>query len=195
MWSDLPDGATPLDPGEAEDLIPSFIRTKEALNRWEQENILEAERWLFAPRTRRRIEMTREFLLLVHGRVFDRTWRWAGQLRRTERNIGVDPRMIGVELRNLCDDASFWMEHGTYDLDETAARIHHRLVAIHPFPNGNGRHARMIADAVLFRGGRRRFTWGSANLVEAGEVRRRYIIALRAADGHDIRPLLEFVRS
>jgi len=195
MWADLPEGATPLHPDEVEDLIPSFIQTKEALNRWEQENILAAERWLFTARNRRRIEMSREFLLLVHRRMFDRTWRWAGQLRLTERNIGVDPRMIGVEMRNLCDDAVFWLRNGTYDLDEAVARIHHRLVAIHPFPNGNGRHARMIADAVLFREGRPRFTWGSANLVETGDVRRRYIMALRAADGHDIRPLLEFVRS
>jgi len=195
MWPDLPEGTTPLHPDEVEDLIPSFIQTKEALNRWEQENILAAERWLFTARTRRRIEMSRDFLLLVHRRMFDRTWRWAGQPRLTERNIGVDPRVIGIEMRNLCDDADFWLTHGTYGLDEAVARIHHRLVAIHPFPNGNGRHARMIADAILFRAGHPRFTWGSTDLVETGEVRRRYITALRAADDHDIRPLLDFVRS
>jgi Fic-DOC domain mobile mystery protein B len=195
MWDDIPGGATPLDPDEIESLIPTHIRTRGELDQWEQENILAAERWLFSPRTRRRIELTRSFVVLVHTRMFDRTWRWAGQFRRTERNIGVDPRVIAVELRGLLDDAQYWLANGTYDLDEVAARLHHRLVAIHPFPNGNGRHARMFADAVLFREGKPRFSWGSGNLLETGELRRRYLGALRAADAHDIRPLLEFVRS
>ncbi len=195
MWGDLPDGATPLNPDELEDLIPTHVRTRGELDEWEQENILQAERWLFSPRTRRRIEMTREFAVLVHARMFDRTWRWAGQFRRTERNIGVDPRAIAVELRNLLDDASYWLAQGTYPIDEAAARLHHRMVSIHPFPNGNGRHARMIADAVLWWRGSPRFTWGSGNLLEMGDVRRRYIAALRAADAHDIQPLLRFVRS
>lgn len=195
MWNDLPGGATPLDPDEVESLIPTHIRTRGELDQWEQENILAAERWLFSPRTRRKVELTRNFVVLVHRRMFDRTWRWAGQFRRTERNIGVDPRVIPVELRTLLDDAEYWIGHGTYDLDEVAARLHHRLVAIHPFPNGNGRHARMFADALLVREGQPRFTWGSGNLLETGEIRRRYLGALRAADAHDIRPLLAFVRS
>lgn len=195
MWDDIPGGATPLDPDEIESLIPTHIRTRRELDQWEQENILAADRWLFSPRTRRNIELTRSFVVLVHTRMFDRTWRWAGQFRRTERNIGVDPRVIAVELRGLLDDAEYWLANGTYHLDEVAARLHHRLVAIHPFPNGNGRHARMFADAVLFREGKPRFSWGSGNLLETGELRRRYLGALRAADAHDIRPLLEFVRS
>ncbi|HEX8430598.1 MAG TPA: mobile mystery protein B [Longimicrobium sp.] len=139
--------------------------------------------------------MTRDFVVLVHERMFDRTWRWAGQFRRTERNIGVDPRAIAVELRNLLDDAAYWLDEGTYPDDEAAARLHHRMVAIHPFPNGNGRHARMIADAFLVKKGVPRFTWGSGKLLETSDIRRCYITALRAADAHDIEPLLHFVRS
>lgn len=195
MPDDLPEGATPLDPDEVGDLIPTHIQTRQGLDRWEQENILQAERWLFSPRGRGRVRLDRDFVVLVHRRMFDHTWKWAGQFRRTERNIGVDPRLIGIELRNLLDDATYWLGHSVYELDEAAARLHHRMVAIHPFPNGNGRHARMIADALLFRERRPRFTWGSGSLMETGEIRRRYIGSLRAADNHDIGPLLDFVRS
>lgn len=195
VFEGLPEGATPLDPEEQDDLIPTFLRTKAQLDEWEQANILDAEMWLFSPRTLRKFQVSREWLLRVHHRMFSQVWRWAGHLRTTERNIGIDPQLIGVAMRDLCDDVAFWMEAGTYPLDEAAARLHHRLVAIHPFPNGNGRHARMVADALLAKEGAPRFTWGRDSLYANGEVRRRYIAALRAADGHDTGPLLEFVRS
>ena len=100
-----------------------------------------------------------------------------------------------MELRNLLDDTRFWIEHGTYEPDEIAARFHHRLVWIHPFPNGNGRHARTAADLLLVAMGKPRFTWGRENLVDAGQTRQAYVDALRAADAHDYGPLLAFVRS
>ncbi|WP_374566370.1 Fic family protein [Nitrosomonas sp.] len=74
-------------------------------------------------------------------------------------------------------------------------RFSHRLVAIHPFPNGNGRVSRLIGDLLAQQLEQEPFTWGRANLVDAGETRARYIEALRAADNHDIRPLLLFARS
>lgn len=188
------ESATPLDADEAEGLIPTHVTTQQQLNAWEQENILAAERWLFwSPRVR--AEPTREFLVGLHRRMFDRTWRWAGEFRRTEKNIGIDPHRIGIAVRDLCDDVRFWLEHGTYEVDEAAVRFHHRLVAIHLFPNGNGRHARMVADAVAARAGKPRFSWGSHDLAEIGAVRKRYITALQQADRGDISPLLGFARS
>jgi len=186
------DAATPLAPAEREGLIPSYITLRRELNEAEQANILEAGEWALA---RKRDVLTETFLKALHKQMFGRVWRWAGAFRLTERNIGVAPYRIPVDLRQLLDDCRHWVEHGTYPPDEIAARFHHRLVSIHPFPNGNGRHARMAADLLLTRLGQPRFTWGQANLVDPGETRQAYIAALRAADNRDIQPLLEFVRS
>ena len=127
--------------------------------------------------------------------MFDGTWRWAGRFRATERNIGVAPEQIGPQLRNLLDDTRYWLQHGTYALDEAAARFHHRLVAIHCFANGNGRHARLLTDVLLADHGAAPFSWGRGDLVRAGGARNRYLAALRAADGGDLGALLAFVRS
>jgi Fic-DOC domain mobile mystery protein B len=186
------DASTPLTEEEREDLIPSYIALRPELNEAEQANILEAEEWAFA---RKRDVLDERFLTGLHKRMFGRVWRWAGKFRKTERNMGIDAYRITVELRQLLDDCRYWIEHGTYEPDEIAARFHHRLVWIHPFPNGNGRHARIATDLLLVSMGRPRFTWGRVNLVDPGETRQRYVDALRAADHHDIGPLLEFVRS
>lgn len=189
---DQDDAATPLTPEERDGLIPSYITLRHELNEAEQANILAAGEWAFA---RTREVLDEKFLKGLHKRMFGRVWRWAGAFRLTERNIGVAPHRIAVELRTLLDDCRYWIEHGTYPPDEIAARFHHRLVSIHPFPNGNGRHARLATDLLLARLGQAHFSWGQANLVDAGETRRAYVAALRAADGRDLRPLLEFVRS
>jgi len=186
------DASTPLTAEEREGLIPSYITLRRELNEAEQANILEAEQWAFA---RKRDVLDERFLTDLHKRMFGRVWRWAGKFRHTERNVGVDPLRIATDLRLLLDDCRYWIEHGTYPPDEICARFHHRLVFIHPFPNGNGRHARLAIDLLLVALGQPRFSWGKTNLVNPGETRRAYVAALRAADGRDIGPLLEFVRS
>jgi len=186
------DAATPLEPEEREQLIPTYITTRAQLNEAEQLNISDADDWAFQ---RRRNVLDESFLRNLHRRMFGRVWRWAGDFRTTARNIGVDAYRIATDLRMLIDDVKFWIENETYPADEIAVRFHHRLVFIHPFPNGNGRHARLAADLLAVSLGRPRFTWGSTNLVEAAQTRRDYVAALRAADNHDITPLLEFSRS
>jgi Fic-DOC domain mobile mystery protein B len=186
------DAATPLTAEEREGLIPSYVTLRRELNEAEQANILEAEHWAFA---RKRKVLEERFLTDLHKRMFGRVWRWAGKFRHTERNVGVDPYRIATDLRQLLDDCRYWIEHATYPPDEICARFHHRLVAIHPFPNGNGRHARLATDLLLVALGQPRFSWGRTNLVNSGDTRRAYVAALRAADGRDIRPLLKFVRS
>lgn len=186
-------GATPLDPDEARGLIPGHIRTQAELNQWEQANVLEGSAW--AVRTRERDVLSEHFVRELHRRLFGATWRWAGTFRTSGKNIGVDPAQIAVKLRELLEDARYWIEHGTYPLDGIAARFHHRLVVIHPFPNGNGRHARLMTDVLLRRNGATVFSWGGANLETAGDARDRYLAALRAADAGNYRPLQEFVRS
>ncbi len=186
------DASTPLTPEERRNLIPAYITLRHELNEAEQRNILQAEQWAFR---RKRNVLSEDFLADLHRRMFGKVWRWAGAWRRTERNIGVEAYKIAVELRQLLEDCQYWIDHQSYPADEAAARFHHRLVWIHPFPNGNGRHARLAADLLLVTLGRPRFSWGRANLVNASDTRRTYVEALRAADRFDLRPLLAFVRS
>jgi Fic-DOC domain mobile mystery protein B len=194
MNFDYPEGATPLDPDEAQGLLMSHITNRTELDRWEQENIAEAEAWAF--RRKPRDILTAGFIKRLHKRMFENVWRWAGEKRGSGKNIGVEIWQIDPDLRDLCADCANWIEHGTYPPDEIAARFHHRLTAIHPFPNGNGRHARLMTDILLVHLlDRLRFTWGSGNLVNAGDCRQQYINALRAADRHDYTALLAFVRS
>src|SRR5580700_6928695 len=186
------DHATPLTPAEREDLIPTHITLRSELNELEQQNIATGDRWAFG----RRHVVTREsFHKSLHRRMFERVWRWAGKYRTTERNLGVTPHLIEVSLRQVLDDARYWVEHETYPPDELCVRFHHRLVSVHPFPNGNGRWSRFAADLLIVRQGGSRFTWGRANLQAASDVRRAYIDALKAADDHDPSSLLGFARS
>lgn len=131
----------------------------------------------------------------LHRRMLGDVWRWAGDFRTSERNIGMAYYQIPMALRQLLADAAAWIEHRAYSADEVAVRLHHRLVQIHPFPNGNGRHSRLMADLLVMQLGGERFSWGSVGLQDASEVRRRYVDALKAADNHDIGPLLAFARS
>jgi Fic-DOC domain mobile mystery protein B len=136
-----------------------------------------------------------EFLNNLHKRMYGNVWRWAGRYRISGKNIGIDAYRIPTELRQLLDYCRYWIENGTYEPDEIAVRFHHRIVSIHCYPNGNGRHARLAADLLLRSIGQERFSWGGKNLVDVGETRGRNIAALQAADKHDFGPLLEFVRS
>ncbi len=190
MFDGEPDGATPIDPDEADDLLPTHIRTRAELNLWEQENILEAATWIAAARAPALAEAT---IRELHRRMFDKTWAWAGQYRLTDKNIGVPWPMISTEVGNLLADGRYWVEHQTFRIDEAAARLHHRLVQAHPFPNGNGRHARLWCDMVLRQNGRVPFEWRNPELDSDGDARRAYIAALRAADSHDYDPLLRLL--
>lgn len=186
------DAATPLDEEEKDGLIPSYITLRGELNEAEQANILEAADWAF---DRKRDVLDEKFLNDLHKRMFGRVWKWAGSYRHSGKNVGVDAYMIPQELRQLLDDCRYWIENDTYSADEIAARFHHKLVWIHAYPNGNGRHARLATDLLLTAMKEPRFTWGSENLTDPGETRQLYIAALRAADAHDIGPLMEFVRT
>ncbi|MCP4125569.1 MAG: mobile mystery protein B [Gammaproteobacteria bacterium] len=186
------DTSTPLTPEEQEGLIPSYITLRSELNEAEQANILDAEEWAF---NRQRDVLAEKFLTDLHKRMFGRVWKWAGTYRRSGKNIGVEAYRIPVDLRQLLDDVRFWIDNGTYLPDEIATRFHHRLVWIHLFPNGNGRHARTATGLLLVALNRPRFTWGRESLIDANATRQAYVDALRSADHHDHEPLLEFVRS
>ena len=189
---DVDDAATPLGPQEREGLIPAYITSRAELNEAEQAGVLAADFWAFS---RKRLVLSEKFLLELHRRMFRATWKWAGTFRKTERNIGIEPYRITVELAVLLADAQYWIDFSVLPPDEIAIRFHHRLMSIHPFPNGNGRHARLASDLLLISLNRPRFSWGSASLVNTNQTRRDYIDALRKADRLNMSPLLAFARS
>lgn len=198
MTADPPDGATPLDSAETEGLLPHHVMTRAELDELEEANIQIGMEWALttAVLNRRRADvLTERFLYELHRRMFDEVWDWAGHVRRTDKNIGVDKARIRVEVRKLVEDARYWRENGTYAPDELALRFHHRLVSIHPFPNGNGRHARLMADLIVQQAGRRAFSWGGASLMTTSALRSAYIHALQRADEGDLCPLVDFARS
>lgn len=186
-----PDGATPLDPNELGGLKFKHVTTRAQLDELEQVNIQSGLRWLGRHRGD---VLTDDFVVTLHKRLFGEVWDWAGSFRRTGKNIGVDPAQIGVELRMLMDNVRYWAAHDTYAAAEAAIRLHHRLVQIHPFPNGNGRHARIMADAVLRRVYREKpIDWaGGHDLQKMNDRRAAYIAALKAADREDFTALLVF---
>ena len=184
--------STPLTPEESEALITAFIATRSDLNIAEQRNILGAEQWAFRGR---KDVLSEPFLRRLHHQMFREVWQWAGQYRKSARNLGVEAWQIHSLMAEMLDDVCFWVQEKIYPMDEIAVRFHHRLVWIHPFPNGNGRHARLTADLLLHQQGHPRFSWGQLNLQSPSVMRQRYIDALRAADDHDITPLLAFARS
>ncbi len=191
-------GQTPLDPDELGGLKPKHLSNQAQLNEWEQNNISEGSVW--AHRKLKR-SMTADlleeaFVRALHKRMFNATWSWAGAFRTTNKTIGVESQQIAVRLRQLLENAKFWIDNKTFPTDELALRFHRDLVWIHPFPNGNGRHSRLMAELVAISLGAKRFSWGSnANLVNAGGSRDAYIAALRAADEDDYGPLQAFSRS
>ena len=190
------DNATPLDEDERRALIPS-ISTRAELNAVERLNINEARVWAMRPSILKRADLlTDGFARELHRRMFNGVWRWAGRYRKTDRNLGWEVHRLTEGVHNAFADARSQLEHATYPLPEVAVRLHHQLVVIHPWPNGNGRHARLLADIMIAARGGEELTWGAgADLAAMGDVRQRYIDAVRQADEGDYVPLLDFARS
>lgn len=191
-----PDGGTPLSDEELGGLIPDFVATRGDLNRVELESITGALPRLLAlahsggPHA----VLDYGFLLDVHRRMFAPVWRWAGTLRRRETNIGVEPRQIATRVMQTIDDARHWHDAQVYEPDELAVRLHAILVRIHPFPNGNGRATRLLADLYLTSVGQPVFTWGRTSIYEEGRTRQKYLDAVHEADRGDYSLLGTFAR-
>ena len=191
-----PDGSTPIDPDEIGDLVPEHLETLDHLNEWEQANIASTVSWLHQRRRPTDRVLSEKFIREVHRRMFGDTWRWAGAFRRTEKNIGnVHWRDIHAQLHQLLENTKHQLADAAAARDEVAARFHHRLVQIHLFPNGNGRHARLVTDSLLASLGERSFTWGAQSEGDDTAVRTRYLDALRSADAGRFKPLITFVRT
>lgn len=190
-----PHGATPLDDETLQGLIPG-LTTQRELDEYEAAGIARALLWAYDSRTLKKDLLTVSGLCLLHKKMFAETWEWAGHFRKRQTNIGVSPERIQNDLGILLGDVRYWLEHKTFTLEEIAARFHHRLVWIHPFPNGNGRFSRLATDLLMEHHDEFRFSWGQANLGRMGEKREAYIHALKMADqNQDYKDLLVFMKS
>lgn len=191
----LIDGQTPLDEEESEGLLIPGITTRQELDEFEQLNIERAIKWSLGKKFTAEQILTEAFVKQVHKKMYEEVWKWAGKFRKSNKNIGVAWTRVGIDLKYLLDDCRFWIDKNTYNPDEIAVRFKHRIVQIHCFSNGNGRHSRFMGDLLItniFKA--ESFSWGGNNLVKAGEERSVYLQAVKAADQGDIVPLLEFSR-
>jgi Fic-DOC domain mobile mystery protein B len=194
--SDYIDGQTPLNEEEQNGLLIPSITTREELDEFEQLNIEKAIQWTFGKKWKAEQLFSEKFVKDLHKRMYGEVWKWAGAFRESEKNLGIKSYLIPTELKVLLDDAIFWVQNDTYSPDELAIRFKHRLVSIHCFSNGNGRHSRLMADLImekLFNA--TFFSWGSSNLVKATETRKAYIKAVKMADKQDLQPLIVFAKS
>lgn len=189
-------GQTPLSEEESEGLRIKTITTQGELDEFEQLNIQKAVQWTMSKRFKTETILTEQFIKNLHKRMFGDVWKWAGSFRQSEKNLGVSWHRIGLDVRQLLDDTNFWIANATFPPDEIVIRFKHRLVSIHCFSNGNGRHARLMADLMIENSfDKPIFTWNNSNMIQADETRQRYINALKAADNGTIEELIAFART
>ena len=190
------EGQTPLDEDEKEGIKIKSITTQGELDEFEQLNIEKAIEWTIHINFKAERILTEKFIKDLHKKMYGDVWKWAGEFRKTDKNIGVNWTKIGVELKNLIDDTRYWIENKTFSPEDIAIRFKHRIVAIHCFSNGNGRHSRIMADVIIESiFGNEIFSWHNSNIVKADETRKAYIKALREADNGNIDPLIKFAKS
>jgi Fic-DOC domain mobile mystery protein B len=186
-----PVGGTILDPDEKDGLLFRHIDTRVELDQMEQINIQQGMLWLLRKRVTAEDLLCESFVRQLHRKLFGQVWKWAGSYRLTEKNIGIAPEQVVVQLRLLMDDTRFWIINSVFKPQELALRFHHRLVYIHPFPNGNGRLSRIMADAILTKIlAENPIKWGEKSINSEGSIRSNYINALRRADKSDYSVLL-----
>ena len=193
---DYKDGQTPLEEEEKDGLKIKSITTYGELDEFEQLNIEKAVEWTIHTNLKPKNILTEKFIKDLHKKMYGDVWKWAGEFRRTEKNIGIPWTKIELELKNLLDDTKYWIENKTFSPEEIAIRFKHRIVSIHCFPNGNGRHSRMMADIIMESIlGNEMFSWHQSNMVKANEIRKEYINALKEADNGNVKPLIEFAKN
>jgi Fic-DOC domain mobile mystery protein B len=189
-------GQTPLDEEEKEGLLIPTIANRSELDEFEQQNIEEAMQWVITRSLNAKQILTEKFVKNLHKRMYGNVWSWAGYFRKTDKNIGINKWHISSALKSLLDDTLYWIEHETFTPDEIAVRFKHRIVSIHCFPNGNGRHSRLMADIIVNKIFKLPvFSWGADNLVKESDARTNYLIAIKEEDKNNYEPLISFARS
>lgn len=189
-------GQTPINEEEKEGLKINSITTQGELNEFEQLNIEKAVEWTIHNNLTTEKILTEKFIKNLHKKMYGDVWKWAGDFRKSDKNIGINWTLIGVELKYLLDDTDYWIKNNTYSPEEISIRFKHRIVSIHCFPNGNGRHSRLMADIIIESVfSKKVFTWNKSNMIKANNTRKEYINALKEADNGNINPLIKFAIS
>ena len=192
---DNTNGQTPLEEDEKAGLLIATITTRAELDEFEQLGVEKAIEWTMKRKLGLQQILTEDFVRELHKRMFEEIWKWAGRFRTSDKNLGVDQNNIHTEAKRLLDDCRYWIDHNVFAGDEIAVRFSHRIVSIHSFSNGNGRHSRLIADILVSHGfDRPCFSWGRINLTAHGAARSAYLKALRKADDNDYQSLIDFAR-
>ena len=192
MEINLPRGAAPFN---TNGLLHRHLTTQEELNALEFANINQAMgKYLLGSLTEKKAPFTLEWLFQVHREMFEEVWDWAGKPRNTEFKIGVLPAQIPSFLKQLLDDLKYWEGQTTMEPIEIASHLHHRLVQIHPFENGNSRWARLLTNIYLKKQGLPLVQWPEGSLGQEGDIRDCYIDALKAADRGDSGALIDLHR-
>ena len=190
------DGQTPMEEQEKQGLLIPTIATRGELDEFEQQNIEQAILWTLTHRFKPSQIFTQTFIKELHIQMYGGVWHWAGQFRKTNKNLGIDKSQIPIALKTLLDDVQYWLKHNTYPAPEIAIRFKHRLVSIHCFPNGNGRHSRLMADIIIEQiFSQPAFSWGAGSIASDSLARATYIAALKAADRGDYTLLLDFAKA
>ena len=193
LTSDYKDGQTPLNEEEKEGLKIKTIATHQELDEFEQQNIEAALGWLMKKKISSELFLSEKFIKELHAKMFGSVWLWAGTFRKSNKNIGVEWRTIAVDLKKLFDDCFYWLENKTFSEEEIAIRFKHRVVFIHPFPNGNGRLSRLMADVMMEKVFKKPvFSWGGININTDNKL---YLKAIREADQGNFKPLIKFSKS
>jgi Fic-DOC domain mobile mystery protein B len=193
---DFTNDQTPLEEDEKEGLLIKSITTRGELDEFEQQNIEKAMLWLRTKKFTPEEILSEKFIKELHKRMYATVWKWAGEFRKTDKNIGIDKQNITVALKQLLDDCLYWIKHHSFGEEEIAIRLKHRIIFIHCFANGNGRHSRLMADVIMEKVFRLPpFTWGAADLIKQNDPRTVYIQALKKADVGDYNDLIAFARS
>jgi len=174
-------------------LLPAHINTQAQLNEWEALNILNASKKYLTKRSVAAVSA--DWLKRVHKEMFGETWKWAGEFRKKDLNIGISWHQIPEQIKLLEDDLKYWQAgKGNFSVFQQSVRLHHRLVKIHPFINGNGRHARLVADIFLYNKDEKLPNWPDEKLIENSDIRKKYINALKAADSGDYNKLEKLIK-
>ncbi len=193
MEPEVDEGQTPLDEEEKEGLLIAGLHTRAELNEFEQQNIEKGIEWTLRRNFRKEQVLSEGFVLELHKKMFGEVWLWAGRFRKSEKNLGIKWKDIPVQLKQLNGDCSLWIERKTYKEEEIAIRYKHRLVSIHCFSNGNGRHSRLMADVIISHiFNKPVFSWGSN---DDDGPRKKYLEALKQADKGEMSALVKFARS
>jgi len=190
------EGQTPINEEEKDGLKIKSVTSQEELNELEQLNIEKAVEWTIHTNLKSEKILTEKFIKDLHKKMYGDVWKWAGEFRKSNKNLGIDWLQIGIALKSLLDDTRYWIDNSIFSPEEIAIRFKHRIVSIHCFPNGNGRHSRMMADILMESVFKKEiFSWHQSTMVKADLIRIKYINALRKADNGDIDDLIKFAKS